>query len=52
MVPSTINLTGQDAACDVNIAANQAVHRPVRIALNNAFGFGGHNTCAVFSAWE
>jgi 3-oxoacyl-[acyl-carrier-protein] synthase II len=48
----TINLTEQGPACNVNIAANQAVHRTVKVALNNAFGFGGHNTCAVFSAWE
>ncbi|HEV7784937.1 MAG TPA: beta-ketoacyl-ACP synthase II [Thermoanaerobaculia bacterium] len=52
VVPPTINLTHQDPACDVNIAANHAVHRTVKVALNNAFGFGGHNTCAVFSAWE
>jgi 3-oxoacyl-[acyl-carrier-protein] synthase II len=52
VVPPTINLTQQDPACDVHIAANEAVRMPVRVALNNAFGFGGHNTCAVFSAWE
>jgi 3-oxoacyl-[acyl-carrier-protein] synthase II len=52
VVPPTINLTHQDPACDVNVAANEAVRRPVRVALNNAFGFGGHNTCAVFAAWE
>jgi hypothetical protein len=22
------------------------------VALSNAFGFGGHNTCAVFAAYE
>ncbi|MBW8877755.1 MAG: beta-ketoacyl-ACP synthase II [Acidobacteria bacterium] len=52
VVPPTINLTQQDPACDVNVAANEAVRRPVRVALNDAFGFGGHNTCAVFVAWE
>jgi 3-oxoacyl-[acyl-carrier-protein] synthase II len=52
VVPPTINLTQQDPACNVHIAANEAVRMPVRVALNNAFGFGGHNTCAVFSAWE
>ncbi|HSS78777.1 MAG TPA: beta-ketoacyl-ACP synthase II, partial [Thermoanaerobaculia bacterium] len=52
VVPPTINLVTQDPECNVNVAANQAVHRTVRVALNNAFGFGGHNTCAVFSAWE
>jgi 3-oxoacyl-[acyl-carrier-protein] synthase II len=52
VVPPTINLENLDPQCDLNIAANAAVHRPVRVALSNAFGFGGHNTCAVFRAWE
>ena len=25
---------------------------PARVTISNAFGFGGHNTCAVFRAWE
>jgi 3-oxoacyl-[acyl-carrier-protein] synthase II len=52
VVPPTINLERPDPACDVNIAANAPVQRPVRVAISNAFGFGGHNTCAVFSRWE
>jgi len=50
-VPPTINVEERDPACDVNLALGQAVRREVRVALNNAFGFGGHNTCAVFTAW-
>ncbi|HEY2739054.1 MAG TPA: beta-ketoacyl-ACP synthase II [Thermoanaerobaculia bacterium] len=52
VVPPTINLEQPDPQCNLNIAANAPVHRPVRVALSNAFGFGGHNTCAVFRAWE
>ena len=52
VVPPTINLEQLDPECDLNIAANAPVHRPVRVALSNAFGFGGHNTCAVLKAWE
>jgi 3-oxoacyl-[acyl-carrier-protein] synthase II len=48
IVPPTINLDHPDPKCNLNIAANTPVHRPVRVALSNAFGFGGHNTCAVF----
>jgi 3-oxoacyl-[acyl-carrier-protein] synthase II len=48
IVPPTINLDHPDPQCNLNIAANTPVHRPVRVALSNAFGFGGHNTCAVF----
>lgn len=50
-VPPTINVAERDPACDVHLALGQAVRREVRVALNNAFGFGGHNTCAVFTAW-
>jgi len=52
VVPPTINLEQPDPKCNLNIAANAPVHRPIRVALSNAFGFGGHNTCAVFRAWE
>jgi 3-oxoacyl-[acyl-carrier-protein] synthase II len=52
IVPPTINLDDLDPQCRLNIAANAPVHRPVRVALSNAFGFGGHNTCAVFRAYE
>ena len=52
VVPPTINVEQLDPQCNLNIALNAPVHRPVRVALSNAFGFGGHNTCAVFRAWE
>jgi 3-oxoacyl-[acyl-carrier-protein] synthase II len=52
IVPPTINLEKPDPKCDLNIAANAPVHRIVRVALSNAFGFGGHNTCAVFRGYE
>ena len=50
VVPPTINFETADPQCDLPYALNAAVHRPVRVALNNAFGFGGHNTCAAFRA--
>jgi 3-oxoacyl-[acyl-carrier-protein] synthase II len=52
VVPPTINGDDPDPACDINIAFNTAVERPVRVAMSNAFGFGGHNTSAVFAALE
>lgn len=51
IVPPTINADDPDPACDINIAFNAAVERPVRVAMSNAFGFGGHNTSAVFAAY-
>jgi len=52
VVPPTINFSEPDPACDLHYAFNQPVRRPVRVAMSNAFGFGGHNTSAVFAAYE
>lgn len=49
-VPPTINLTELDPTCALNVVANTAQKRDVRVALSNAFGFGGHNTAAIFAA--
>jgi 3-oxoacyl-[acyl-carrier-protein] synthase II len=32
--------------------ANQAQERKVRYALNNSFGFGGHNVTLCFARFE
>ena len=48
VVPPTINGDDPDPVCEINIAFNTAVEKPVRVAMSNAFGFGGHNTCAIF----
>lgn len=52
IVPPVINLENVDPECTVRVAANVAEHRTVRVALSNAFGFGGHNTAAIFAARE
>jgi 3-oxoacyl-[acyl-carrier-protein] synthase II len=52
VVPPTINLDDQDPKCDLNYTANEAVARDVKYAVNNAFGFGGHNTSLVFKKFE
>ena len=52
VVPPTINVTDLDPDCDLCYALNKPAHRQVRVALSNAFGFGGHNTCAAFKAYE
>ena len=51
-VPPTINFTTPDPACDLNYAHNQVVERPVRVALTNSFGFGGHNVCLAVRRWD
>ncbi|MBV9881111.1 MAG: beta-ketoacyl-ACP synthase II [Gemmatirosa sp.] len=52
VVPPTINHREPDPACDLRYALNVPERRTVRVALSNAFGFGGHNTCAVVAAYE
>jgi 3-oxoacyl-[acyl-carrier-protein] synthase II len=48
VVPPTINYENPDPECDLDYVPNQARQMPVNVALNNSFGFGGHNaTIAV-----
>ena len=48
MIPPTINYETPDPECDLNYTVNEAAARDVDYALNNAFGFGGHNGIVVF----
>ena len=47
IIPPTINLENPDDECDLDFTANVAKERKVRVALNNSFGFGGHNATLV-----
>ena len=42
-MPPTINLENPDPDCDLDLVPGEAREVPVRIALTNSFGFGGHN---------
>jgi 3-oxoacyl-[acyl-carrier-protein] synthase II len=50
IVPPTINHVNPDPELDakLNFTFNQAQKRIVRAAISNTFGFGGHNTSAIF----
>ncbi len=50
IVPPTINHQHEDPELDnkLNFTLNKAQKREVRAALSNTFGFGGHNTSAIF----
>jgi 3-oxoacyl-[acyl-carrier-protein] synthase II len=48
-VPPTINYESPDPACDLDYVPNDSRRTPVKVALSNSFGFGGHNAVLVFA---
>ncbi|MEN9346527.1 MAG: beta-ketoacyl-ACP synthase II [Flavobacteriales bacterium] len=50
IVPPTINFSVPDPELDpkLNFTFNKAQQRTVNAAMSNTFGFGGHNTSAIF----
>jgi 3-oxoacyl-[acyl-carrier-protein] synthase II len=49
IVPPTINLDDPDDRVDLDVVAHKARHMEIPAALNNSFGFGGHNVALVFT---
>ena len=49
VVPPTINLDDPDDALDLDVAALKARQLDIPAAINNSFGFGGHNVAVVFT---
>ena len=47
IIPPTIGYKEPDPDCDLDITPNVAVYAPVRVAISNSLGFGGHNACIV-----
>lgn len=46
-VHPTINLDNPDPLCDLDYVPHTKRQKPVRYALSNSFGFGGHNVSLV-----
>lgn len=56
VVPPTINHAADDVDPNIdpelNFTFNEAQRRPVRAALSNVFGFGGHNATIIVKKYE
>ncbi len=51
-IAPTINYETPDAECDLFYVPNRAIERPVKIAISNSFGFGGHNSSILIRSAE
>ena len=52
VVPPTINYENPDPDCDLDYVPNEARELKVRYALNNSFGFGGHNASMIMGRFD
>lgn len=46
-MPVNVGCTERDENCDLNLVTNENCCADVRIALSNAMGFGGQNSCII-----
>lgn len=52
IIPPTINYRVPDPECDLDYTPNEAVSLPIKVAISNSLGFGGHNACVAFKTFR
>jgi 3-oxoacyl-[acyl-carrier-protein] synthase II len=50
VIPPTTNYETPDEECDLDYVPNEARSVPIKTAMTNSFGFGGHNVSLIFGA--
>ena len=50
-VPGTLNYRDADPACDVWVT-DETIEMPIRYALSNNIGLGGHNGAVIFKRYD
>ena len=48
IIPPTLNLENQDPEIDLDVVKGEARAGQIDYAINNSFGFGGHNVALAF----
>ncbi|MBD0859980.1 beta-ketoacyl-ACP synthase [Gordonia sp. zg691] len=51
VIPPTLNLENQDPECDIDVVHGEPRYGQFEYAINNSFGFGGHNVALAFGRY-